>query len=84
MELRYLRDTDGREVDFVILQEKKPIFAVECKLRNKSFSKHIHYFKKRTNIPVFYQVDFSGEEKQVEEGLIMTSFLRFCEYEKMV
>ena len=33
MELRYLRDTDKREVDFVVLKNKKPCFAVECKLK---------------------------------------------------
>ena len=31
MELRYLRDTDKREVDFVVLKNRKPAFAVECK-----------------------------------------------------
>jgi hypothetical protein len=28
MELRFLRDTDKREVDFVVLEEGKPLFAV--------------------------------------------------------
>ena len=36
MELRYLRDTDKREVDFAVLQEKKPLFAVECKIVESS------------------------------------------------
>ena len=31
MELRYLRDTDKREVDFVVLKDSKPVFAVELK-----------------------------------------------------
>ena len=31
MELRYLRDTDRREVDFVVIRDRKPLFAVECK-----------------------------------------------------
>jgi len=35
MELRFLRDTDKREVDFVVLKEKKPVFAVECKNSKK-------------------------------------------------
>ena len=30
MELRFIRDTDLREIDFVVLKDKKPIFAVEC------------------------------------------------------
>lgn len=56
MELRFLRDRDGREVDFVVLQNKKPIFAVECKSGDRELSKHIAYFKNRTPIPEFYQV----------------------------
>ena len=84
MELRYLRDTDRREVDFVVIKNKKPLFGVECKFKNKSFSNNIHYFKERTSIPVFYQVDFKGNEKQIADGLIMTSISRFCEYENMI
>jgi hypothetical protein len=26
------RDTDKREIDFVVPKDKKPLFAVECKL----------------------------------------------------
>lgn len=56
MELRYLRDTDQREIDFVVLKDKKPIFAVECKTGERQLSPHINYFRERTNIPKFYQV----------------------------
>ena len=56
MELRYLRDTDGREIDFVVLKNKKPLFGVECKTGEKALSPHIHYFRERTEIPAFYQV----------------------------
>ncbi|MBN8538127.1 MAG: ATP-binding protein [Deltaproteobacteria bacterium] len=56
MELRFIRDIDGREIDFVILQDKKPLFAVECKTGENQLSSHISYFKNRTNIPRFYQV----------------------------
>jgi predicted AAA+ superfamily ATPase len=66
MELRFLRDRDKREIDFVILKNKKPLFAVECKTGEKQLSPHIHYFKQRTSIPEFYQVhmgtkDFGNE-----------------------
>ncbi len=56
MELRFLRDIDGREIDFVVLQDKKPLFAVECKTGESQLSSQISYFKARTNIPRFYQV----------------------------
>ena len=31
LELRYFRDTDGREVDFVVVERRRPLLLVECK-----------------------------------------------------
>ena len=80
MELRFLRDTDGREIDFVVLKEKKPIFAVECKTGEKQLSKNIAYFKERTPIPAFYQVHLGtkhfGDPKTTGE---LIPFEQFCE-----
>ena len=77
MELRYLRDTDKREVDFVVLQDQKPIFAVECKSGDKAVSRHIHYFAERTKIPVFYQVH-KGEQSFESGRVKVLPFTRFC------
>jgi len=62
MELRFLRDIDKREIDFVVLKDKKPIFAVECKAGEKSLSPYIKYFKERTSIPKFYQVHLGKKD----------------------
>ncbi len=56
MELRFLRDIDGREIDFVLLQNGKPKLAVECKSGERGSSPWATYFRKRTQIPEFYQV----------------------------
>lgn len=79
MELRFLRDTDGREIDFVVLKDKKPIFAVECKKGEKELSNAIKYFCERTQIPEFYQVhqgvkDFGSADRG---GRVMP-FSSFC------
>ena len=66
MELRYLRDTDGREVDFVVLQDKKPLFAVEAKLQETSLSPHISYFSERTAVPKFYQVHLGTKDFAID------------------
>ena len=84
MELRYIRDTDKREVDFVVLKNKLPLFAVECKLKDQAPSSHLYYFKERMKIPQFYQVSLEGVERQIKEGITLISFKKFCEYEKMV
>lgn len=56
MELRYLRDIDGREIDFVVIKNKKSLFAVECKCGEKALAPQIRYFTERTPVPEFYQV----------------------------
>ena len=84
MELQYLRDTDKREVDFVVIKNKKPLFGVECKAKIDSLSKNILYFKARTPIPRFYQINLAGTDRQIDQNIIMTSFANFCRYENMV
>ncbi len=78
MELRYLRDTDGREIDFVVLRDKKPLFAVECKTGEKQLSKHIEYFKERTKIPAFYQVHMQTRDYGTEANGRVLPFSVFC------
>lgn len=80
MELRYLRDTAGHEVDFVVLQDRAPLFAVECKHGDRGLSPAMRFFRERTKIPAFYQVH-GGERTSGDprtEGAIMP-FGRFCE-----
>lgn len=45
MELRYFRDREQREVDFVVIQEKKPILFCEAKAADTKFSSHLRYLK---------------------------------------
>ena len=78
-ELRYLRDTDKREVDFLVFQDKKPLFAVECKAQETNLSSHLGYFQKRSAIPRCFQVhlaskDFGNEKK----GGRSMPFVTFC------
>lgn len=56
MELRYLRDTDRREVDFVVLKNGAPQFAVECQYKDTSVPVAMPYFAERLKIPHFYLV----------------------------
>ncbi len=47
MELRYFRDRENREVDFVIIKNRKPILCVEAKLTDNKCSPHLIYLKKK-------------------------------------
>jgi uncharacterized protein len=84
MELRFIRDTDKREIDFVVIRDKKPIFAVECKTGEKSLSKSINYFKERTSIPEFYQVHLGEKDYgQADKGGRVLPFLTFSRIKKL-
>lgn len=77
MELRFLRDTDGREVDFVVMKNRAPLFAIECKTGSKAISPSIRYFAERTSIPAWYQVH--RQEAHYQTGPItVLPFEQFC------
>jgi uncharacterized protein len=78
MELRFLRDVEKHEVDFVVMKNKQPIFAVECKTGEKKLSDNLRYFKKRTDIPIFYQVHLGVADYAPEEGMRVMPFVKFC------
>lgn len=86
MRLTFLRDSEKREIDFVVLKNNKPIFAVECKSGSENISKNIKYFSKRIDqIPFFYQVhtknkDFEDPNYRVR----VLPFIKFCKIINLV
>jgi len=46
-ELRYIRDKEGREVDFAVTKEGRLIELIEAKYSDDSISKHLLYYAKR-------------------------------------
>jgi uncharacterized protein len=55
-ELRYLRDKQKREVDFLVVRDRKPWFLVEVKLTDTSLSPSFAYFQAQTQAPHAFQV----------------------------
>ena len=45
--LCYFRDTDKREVDFIVTDKKQPIMAIECKIKSNAIHPALKYFKAR-------------------------------------
>ncbi len=79
MELRFLRDTDGREIDFVVLRDGRPEFAVECKSGERRASPACRYFRQRTEIPRFYQVHLgAGDFGDAASDTRVLPFAAFC------
>lgn len=82
MSLRFLRDSMGREIDFVVLKNGKPEFAVECKSGAREIGRNIVYFSQRTPIPRFYQVHLDsarGDSEWLDGKAQIISFRSFCE-----
>ena len=80
MELRYIRDTDKREIDFVVLKNEKPIFAVESRIKGTSMPGSIQYFSTRLKIPQFYFVHLG--EKDYEHATLPVRVLPFSSFVK--
>lgn len=84
MELRFLRDTDKREVDFVVLRDGQPEFAVECKTGENRTAPAIPYFRARTPIPLFYQVHRGHRDSGSEKSDVrILPFTTFCKERRM-
>ncbi len=60
--MRYFRDVDKREVDFVVLENNKPRQFVECKLRQRDIHPALRYLKRRFPAVYTVQIALSGEE----------------------
>jgi uncharacterized protein len=81
-ELRFFRDTTGREVDFVILEGGKPTTLIECKFSDHSVSPHLKYLHAR--IPgvravqvVWFPTGSQVKEYKTKEGIEVLSAERF-------
>ena len=82
MELYYLRGVEKRDLDFLVVENKNPAFAVECKISAKSIQKNTTYFKERISIPKVYQVHLESDE-YTRNGVHVLPVLTFCKRLKM-
>ena len=60
-ELRYLRDKQQREVDFVVIRDQKPWFLVEVKHTNDRLSPALGYYQKQLQAPHAFQLVIDRE-----------------------
>jgi len=54
-ELRYLRDKEKREVDFLVVRDDQPWFLVEVKQAERELSPALAYFQNQTGAPHAFQ-----------------------------
>jgi len=76
VELRYFRDTDGREVDFVVVDGRTPRLLVECKWSDSDVDRSLRYLKAKFPNADAWQVTATGTKDYVTpEGIRMAPAL---------
>ena len=79
-DLRYFRDTDGREVDFVVTEREQPVMAIECKWSDTEPSRSLRYWKKRFPDCAAWQLSAVGDHDHLtSEGIRLTPATKFLE-----
>ena len=73
VELRYFRDVDGREVDFVVVERRRPTHLVECKWADGPIDAGLRYLKVRFPSAEAWQVSATGTKDFVSPDGIRAS-----------
>lgn len=79
-DLRYVRDKEKREVDFVISRKQKPYVLVECKYSDMNISPHLNYFNERLKPEHAFQVVRNAGPNLFQKksnGITLVSAARF-------
>jgi predicted AAA+ superfamily ATPase len=70
LDLRYFRDTDGREVDFVVVERRTPRLFVECKWSDTDVDRSLRYLKARFPGCSSWQISAAGARDYITaEGI---------------
>lgn len=70
LDLRYYRDKAGREVDFIVIENNKPIMMIEAKYSDSSIAKGLIYLKSKYPQVRTMQVHLTGQkEYQTPNGI---------------
>lgn len=80
-ELRYIRNQQGQEVDFVVIKNQKPLALFEAKKGETSISKSAVYFNKLLQIPYYQLVSDSDiAEAYPDQKYVLAAwrFLGLC------
>lgn len=68
-DLRFFKNTDNKEIDFVILKKNKPWFCVEVKTRAQEYQKQMKYFMTRAGVNYGFQLHLIGDEDYEDRSI---------------
>ena len=77
LELRYFRDIEGREVDFVVVEGRHPRLLVECKWGDAEVDRSLRYLKARFAAADAWQISAVGtKDYRSPDGVRVAPALR--------
>lgn len=80
VELRYFRDVEGREVDFVVVDGREPWLLVETKWADAPIDKGLRYLKAKFPRAAAWQISATGtKDYQSSEGIRVSPALALLE-----
>jgi hypothetical protein len=78
LDLRYFRDVDGREVDFVVIDAGRPAWLIECKLGDAPISPPLKYLHAKFPTAEAWQLSaFGSKDFRSSEGIRVAPALPF-------
>ncbi|HAZ12376.1 MAG: hypothetical protein A2X86_03980 [Bdellovibrionales bacterium GWA2_49_15] len=78
--LHYLRNKDKKEVDFLIIKDKKPFFTIECKLNQTQLDTEYQAFQKVLKCPHIQLVHDHGHYRKISDNTYIMSAEYFLEW----
>lgn len=70
LELRYFRDVEGREVDFVVTERRRPLLLIEAKAADSPVDPALRYLKRRFPEAAAWQIAAAGTKDYISpEGI---------------
>lgn len=78
MEVRFFRDVDLREVDFVLMEDAKPIQFIEVKTSESKTNKALKYLKQRFPDTKATQISLNSESEFIDkDGILFQPVTKF-------
>ncbi len=85
LQLSFYKDSEQREVDFVITENKKPLCFIEVKLSEKTISPSLNYLKKKfPNVKAFQILYDSPHDFQSDLGIRVGSAYKLLPVIKLI
>ncbi len=66
-EIRYVRDKEKREVDFLLIKDNRPLALFEAKKSDATISASGRYFSRKLGVP-FYQIVAQSAKSEMFPG----------------